>query len=320
MIEECFRHGLNNALFCSAKIKRMHPERRAYIELHIAVLLFGFTAILGDLISLSALVLVWWRVLLTSLSLLFFVRVLRLLRSLPPPAIFRFMGIGVIVALHWLAFYGAIKLANASIALVCMALTSFFTSLLEPLIMRQRLKWYQLAMGLLMVPGMAMIVNATDLSMHNGIWAGIAAAFLAALFSTLNKRYVGQANPMEITFLELGSAWLFLSLVLPVYARMTPGGLYRFWPDPTDWAWLALLAFLCTTLAYVLALRALRYLSAFVSNLTINLEPVYGIVLAWLLLGDHKQLSPAFYLGVALILAVVFLYPVVERRSNKKKG
>ncbi len=296
----------------------MHPERRAYIELHIAVLLFGFTAILGDLIQLSALVLVWWRVLLTSLSLLAWVRVWRLLKTLPPAATFRFMGIGVLVALHWLAFYGAIKLANASISLVCMALTSFFTSLLEPAIMRQRLKWYQLGMGLLMVPGMAMIVNATDLSMHNGIWAGIAAAFLAALFSTLNKRYVGQADPMEITFLELGSAWLFLSLVLPVYHRLTPEGIDRFWPAPADWGWIAVLAFLCTTLAYVLALRALRYISAFVSNLTINLEPVYGIVLAWLLLGDHKELAPAFYFGVAIILAVVFLYPLVERRLGKK--
>jgi len=247
------------------KIIAMHPERRAYIELHIAVLLFGVTAILGDLIQLSALVLVWWRVLLTSLSLLLLVRLGSLLRRLPRAAILRYMGIGVIVALHWLAFYGAIKLANASIALVCMALTSFFTSLLEPLIMRQRLRWYQLALGLLMVPGMALIVNSTELSMHNGIWTGIAAAFLAALFSTLNKRFVSQANPMEITLLELGSAWLFLSLVLPFYHRMLPQGLDRFWPAPSDWLWLALLAFLCTTLAYVLALRALRYLSAFVS-------------------------------------------------------
>lgn len=296
----------------------MHPERRAYIELHIAVLLFGFTAILGDLIQLSALVLVWWRVLLTSLSLLFLVRLGSLLRRLPRAAILRYMGIGVIVALHWLAFYGAIKLANASIALVCMALTSFFTSLLEPLIMQQRLRWYQLAMGLLMVPGMALIVNSTELSMHNGIWAGIAAAFLAALFSTLNKRYVSQANPMEITLLELGSAWLFLSLVLPLYHRVLPQGLDRFWPAPSDWLWLALLAFLCTTLAYVLALRSLRYLSAFISNLTINLEPVYGIVLAWLLLGDNKELSPAFYAGVALILAVVFIYPAVERKASTR--
>ncbi len=295
----------------------MQAERRAYLELHLAVLLFGFTAILGDLIQLSALVLVWWRVLLTSLSLLLWVRVFRLLKRLDRAVVWRYMGIGVIVALHWLAFYGAIKLANASIALVCMALTSFFTSLLEPWLMRQRLQWHQLLMGLLMVPGMAMIVNATDLSMHLGIWVGILAAFLAALFSTLNKKYVSAASPMEITFLELGSAWLFLSLVIPIYHRSSATGLGNFWPSPADWIYLALLAFLCTTLAYVLAIRALRYLSAFVSNLTINLEPVYGIGLAWLLLGDQKQLAPPFYGGVILILAVVFLYPLLDKRLRR---
>jgi drug/metabolite transporter (DMT)-like permease len=303
--------------FAALNKSAMQTERRAYLELHLAVLLFGFTAILGDLIQLSALVLVWWRVLLTSLSLLLWVRVVHLFRRLDRAAVLRYMGIGVIVALHWLAFYGAIKLANASIALVCMALTSFFTSLLEPLLLRQRLQWHQLLMGLLMVPGMAMIVNATDLSMHQGIWVGIVAAFLAALFSTLNKKYVTQASPMEITFLELGSAWLFLSLVMPIYHWMSDGNPGNFWPAPADWVYLALLAFLCTTLAYVLALRALRYLSAFVSNLTIILEPVYGIGLAWILLGDQKQLAPAFYGGVVLILAVVFLYPLIDKRLSR---
>lgn len=297
----------------------MSPEKRAYLELHVAVFLFGFTAILGAWIQLPALALVWWRVLLTSLSLMLWVQVGRLLRTLPRAATLRYMGIGVLVALHWLAFYGAIKLANASIALVCMALTSFFTSLLEPVIMRQRFKWYQLGMGLLMAPGMALVVNATELSMQAGIWAGVAAAFLAALFSTLNKRYVSQANPMEISFLELGSAWLFLSLVMPAYRYMsTDPALTRWLPHPADWLWIALLAFGCTTLAYVLALRALRYISAFVSNLTINLEPVYGIALAWVLLGEHKQLSGGFYAGVAIILGAVFLYPVVERRLERR--
>lgn len=292
----------------------MHSNRRAFLELHIAVLLFGFTAILGDLIQLSALVLVWWRVLLTSLSLLAFVKVVDLIRRLPKAATLRFMGIGVIVAMHWLAFYGAIKLANASIALVCMALTSFFTALIEPLILGQRIKRIQVLMGLLMAPGMALVVNATDLSMQAGIWVGIAAAFLAALFSTLNKKYIGYANPMEITFLELGSAWLFLSLVIPFIAWGSSAGLGAFWPTASDWLWLALLAFLCTTLAYVLALRALRHLSAFMANLTINLEPIYGILMAWVFLGEHKELQHGFYGGVAIILAVVFIYPLVEKR------
>jgi drug/metabolite transporter (DMT)-like permease len=295
----------------------MDPIRRAYLELHIAVFLFGFTAILGDLIQLSAVVLVWWRVLLTSISLLFLIRLGRLFRELPRRTIGQYMSIGVLVALHWVAFYGSIKLANAAIALICMATTSFFTSLLEPLIMRQKVQGYELFLGLLIIPGMAMIVNNTDAAMNLGILAGLAAAFLAALFATFNKRLIGRTSEMNITFLELGSAWLFLSLVLPFYLLRGEGS-QVFWPSGMDWLYLLLLSLLCTTLAYVLALRSLRHLSAFASNLTVNLEPVYGIALAWLLLQETRELSTGFYAGVAIILAAVFSYPLLRRRQRRR--
>lgn len=294
----------------------MDNEKRAYLELHIAVFLFGFTAILGDLIQLSALAIVWWRVLITSVSLLFLIRGGQALRQLPWPTILQFMGIGMLVAIHWLAFYGSIKLANASIALICMATASFFTSVLEPLIMRQRVRWFEIMLGLAVIPGMALIVSSTDASMNTGILAGLAAALMAALFATLNKKLVGRSDEMSITFLELGSAWLFLSLILPVYLLRaeSPAPLL---PAPADWLYLIVLSLLCTTLAYVLALRSLRHLSAFASNLAINLEPVYGIVLAWFILKDHKELSAGFYLGVALILGAVFSYPLVRRKFGQ---
>ncbi len=291
----------------------MGPVKRAYLELHLAVLLFGFTAILGDLIQLSALLIVWWRVLLTSLSLLLVIRIGALLRTMPRRLLLQFMGIGVLVALHWVAFYGAIKLANASIALVCMATTSFFTSLIEPLITRQPLKRYELLLGLLIIPGMALVVNGAELSMVSGIWVGLAAAFLAALFATLNKLLISEADEKSITFLELGSAWLFLSLVVPVYAVWGPEEALRMWPTPADWGYLFVLALLCTTLAYILALRALHHLSAFASNLTINLEPVYGIALAWFLLDDRQELDADFYLGGLIILVAVLSYPLLRR-------
>ena len=294
----------------------MDNIKRAYLELHIAVFLFGFTAILGDLIQLSALVLVWWRVLLTTLSLLFLVRVGKIFRELSRNTILQYMGIGILVAFHWLAFYGAIKLSNASIALICMATTSFFTALIEPLIMRQRVRGYEILLGLLIIPGMALIVSSTAASMNMGILAGLASAFLAALFATFNKRLIGRTNEMSITFLELGSAWLFLSIVIPIYLlnRETP---LNFLPSGTDWLYLLTLALLCTTLAYVLALRSLRHLSAFASNLTVNLEPVYGIALAWLLLNEDQELDPGFYWGVLIILAAVFSYPLLRRRFGR---
>lgn len=294
----------------------MENEKRAYLELHIAVFLFGFTAILGDLIQLSALAIVWWRVFITSISLLFLIRRGRALRRLPWPTILQFMGIGVLVALHWLAFYGAIKLANASITLICMATTSFFTSFLEPFIMRQRVRWYEILLGLVIIPGMVLIVNSTNGSMNMGILAGLFAALMAALFATFNKKLIGRIDEMSITFLELGSAFLFLSLVLPIY--LSQGESIQLLPSPTDWVYLVILSLLCTTLAYVLALRSLRYLSAFASNLAVNLEPVYGIALAWFILKDHQELAPQFYLGVLIILAAVFSYPLLRRRFEKK--
>ncbi|MEO1714544.1 MAG: EamA family transporter [Bacteroidota bacterium] len=294
----------------------MDPTRRAYLELHLAVFLFGFTAILGDLIQLSALVIVWWRVLLTSISLLFLIRAAHLLRTIPRSHLLTFMGIGVLVALHWLTFYGAIKYSNASICLVCMATTSFFTSFLEPMILRQRIQWYQVALGLLIVPGMFLVVNNINWAMMAGIAVGLISAFLASLFAILNKKFIERANPLEITFIELSSAWLFLSLVVPFFLWQNADA--SFWPGLMDWGYLLILALLCTTLAYVLALRSLQYLSAFASNLTVNLEPVYGIALAWVILNDHQELENGFYWGVGIILLAVFSYPILKRNFAKE--
>lgn len=307
-------------LLCS-KINRnaMQEEKRAYLELHIAVFLFGFTAILGDLIQLSALVMVWWRVLITSASLLLLIRVGRVMKAFTRAQILRFMGIGVLVALHWVAFYGAIKLSNASITLICMATTSFFTSLIEPVVMRQRVRWYELMLGLLIIPGMALIVGSTDASMNTGILVGLASAFLAAFFATLNKKYIRQSYEMGITFLELGSAWLFLCVVLPFYLYFSETPVQLLPVSLTDWGYLLVLSLLCTTLAYVLALRALNHLTAFASNLTVNLEPVYGILLAWILLRENEELTPGFYLGGTVILLAVFSYPLI-RRWRRRRG
>lgn len=290
----------------------MNPETKAYLELHLAVLLFGFTAILGDLITLSALTLVWWRVGLTTLSLLFLVRAGKLWRTLPRHLFWKYAGIGVLVALHWLTFYGAIKLSNASVTLVCMATTSFFTALLEPAILRQRIKGFELLLGLAIVPGMALVVQHTSWDMQWGIVAGLASAFLAALFSTFNKKLIHHASSLDITFIELGASWVFLSFILPFYAWLTPEA--PFWPTALDWVYLLVLALVCTTFAYVLALRALNHLSAFAANLTVNLEPVYGIALAWIILHEHEELDSGFYWGVAIILAAVLGYPFLRKR------
>ncbi|MEM1327490.1 MAG: EamA family transporter [Bacteroidota bacterium] len=285
---------------------------RAYLEMHLAVLLFGFTAILGDLIQLPAISLVWWRVLLTCLSICFLIPIVMEIRQLGRRTILQFMGIGVLVGLHWICFYGSIKLANASIALICMAVTALFTSVLEPLFFRRRLNWYELLLGIAVIPGMMLIVNSIQTDMLLGVWVGLLSAFLASTFAILNKKMVKAARPFTITFLELGSACLFISVLLPFYFQIDETATFLP-PDWTDWVYLVLLALLCTTLAYSLSLRALEHLSAFASNLSLNLEPVYGILMAWLILNEHEELSPNFYYGVAVILLAVLSYPLLQK-------
>ena len=295
---------------------KLDDTSRAYLEIHTAVILFGFTAIFGELIQLPALLLVWWRVLFTIISLLLLVRAGSVFRDLSGPVIMRFMGIGIVVACQWLTFYGAIKLSNASLTLVAMATTSFFTALAEPLIMRQKAHWHELGLGLLIIPGMLLVVRNTDFSMLGGLGMGLLSAMLAALFTTLNKKLIGQTDTIRITFIELGTAWLFFSLVLPIYFLSSDIELHTFWPRPIDLIYLLLLAIFCTTFAYVLALRSLRHLSAFASNLTVNLEPIYGLILAWLILKEHEDFSSGFYWGVAIIMGAVFGYPLLKKKLN----
>ncbi len=289
-------------------------EKQAYLQLHLAVLLFGFTAILGDLINLTALTMVWWRVLITSLSLVFFVKFRRLAKEMPRKTLRLFITIGILVGIHWLCFYGAIKLANASIALVCMATASFFTALIEPLILKTPVKKFELALGLVIVPGMALIVSDLDLKMVSGVVVGLTASLVAAWFSVLNKKNIRETDELTITFLELGSACIFLSLFFPFYYFLPDQQLQLFPPTAMDWVYLLILSLLCTTFAYVLALKSLHYLTAFAANLTINLEPVYGIILAWLILSDNQELSSSFYWGVVIILISVFSYPLLKKR------
>ncbi len=293
----------------------MHPTKRAFLELHFAVLLYGFTAILGDLITLPATVLVWWRVLLTSISLFFLIRFGKTLKVIPRPLILQYMSIGVVVAIHWITFFGSIKYANASIALVCLATGSFFTSILEPLMTKAKFKWYEIALGALVIPGMALIVQSLEVRMLTGVWLGLISSILAVLFSILNKQRIDKADPYSITFLEMSSACLFISLIFPFYFYQNEG--LQFMPIGMDWFYLLFLALACTTLAYVLNLRALKHVSAFAANLTINMEPVYGIILAAILLQENKELAPNFYIGVVIIMAAVFGYPFLKSKFEK---
>lgn len=294
-------------------------EKGAYLKIHIAVLLFGFTAILGDLIQLPAVMIVWWRVLLTSFSLLFFIQFGKKLREIPLKQIRTYAIIGMIIGLHWICFYGSVKLSNASVCLICMSTTSLFTSLIEPILVRTKFNKFELMLSAMIIPGMLLIVNNIDLSYMAGVWVGLASALLAAIFSTLNKANIKGADPYTISFIELSSAWGMISIML-IFLWISGNQPAVFLPSGiNDWIFLITLALLCTTLAHVLSLQALKYLSAFASNLVINLEPVYGILLAIVILKEHKELNPMFYLGASIILLSVLSYPFLNKKFNSIK-
>lgn len=291
-------------------------KKSSYLQLHLAVFLFGFTAILGDLISLSAIVLVWWRVLMASIGFFFIINLKKHLSTISKKHLLQFMGIGCIVGFHWICFFGSIKFANASIGLITMSTISFFTALLEPLILKTKIKKSELAIGLAIIPGMFLIANNANFNLIIGILIGLLSALLAALFAVLNKKLISVSKSEVISFIELSSAWLFVSLCLPMYLYYYPEA--PFLPVKTDWIYLAILAFVCTTFAYLIALKSLKYLSAFASNLVMNLEPIYGIILAIIILQEHKELHSGFYWGGGLILSIVMIYPFLQKRSIQK--
>ncbi len=291
--------------------------QRAYLELHIAVLLFGFTAVLGRLISLDGAWLVWYRMGLTTLSLLIVPGLVRSLMAIPPKECLKLAGIGVVVALHWVSFFASIKLSTVSVALSCLGTSALFTAVLEPLIARRRFRPEEFLLGLFIIPGVLMIHHFTG-GYGTGILLGVLSALLASLFGTLNKVQVSRHAALPITLLELGAGWLFLTLVLGLRSLNDPSSIGV--PQPMDWLWLLILALLCTTLAYVLGLRALSVLSAFVSSLSINLEPLYGILLAMVVFAEHKELSPGFYAGAAMILLAVFIHPFLSRRIQRNRA
>jgi drug/metabolite transporter (DMT)-like permease len=286
---------------------------KAYAMLHFCVLIWGFTAILGKLISLPTLPLVWWRVLICCATLLLVMprAQLRALRSGQFWALFR---VGTLVALHWLCFYGAVKLANASVAVASIATTSFFAALMEPLLLKKPLKTYELALGIFILPGMALVAGDIDWSMRAGLAVGIVGAWLAAVFTALNKKILDHhpPPPLAMSWVELFAVLVVCSVAAPAMLYLDPAMAWM--PQGWDWLWILVLAWACTLLPYYLTLLAMRHISAFATNLTLNLEPVYGVLLAALLFREDKTLGTNFYLGMAMILLAVFGHPFLKKR------
>ena len=300
-----------------AALSTLSAAAKAQLQIHFCVLLWGFTPILGKLISMPALPLVWWRMTLVVAVLVLIPRAWRGLRAIPPRLVLAYAGIGVLVALHWLTFYGAIKLANASVAATCMALATAFTALVEPKLARRKFSRRELILGLGVLPGVALVVGGVPGEYRLGIAVGALSALLVALFGSLNKRLVEHGDALTVTGIELAAGTLALTALSPLMPWIFPafdGTIFRI-PEGNDLVFLLTLSIACTLLPFALSLVALRHMTAFSAQLAVNLEPVYAIVLAAILFGEQRELTPLFYVGVVIILAAVFIHPWLHRRG-----
>jgi drug/metabolite transporter (DMT)-like permease len=288
--------------------------RKAFFQLHIAILFAGFTAILGKLISLNEGYLVAYRMFISAVTLAAILFFRKELMKLSWKKVLQLFAVGAIISLHWVSFYGSIKYSNVSVSVTCLSAIGFFTSLFEPIIMRRRIDIVEVLLGLLAIAGIYLIFNFYP-EYKMGIIFGIISAMLACLFPIFNKTLLKEISPKTVTLYEMTGGFLALCFILPVYLHFFPAT--YFIPTPEDWFWLLILSWICTVFAFILSLNALKYLSPFTTNLSYNLEPVYSIIMAFIIFKENKFLGAGFYYGFALILLAVSLQMMRVYRGRK---
>jgi drug/metabolite transporter (DMT)-like permease len=289
----------------------LNDNFKSYLHLHFIVFIWGFTAILGKLISLEALDLVWYRMFLAVLFMFGFIFLKKEPLKVPIKTLVGFMILGIIIAAHWFTFYEAIKVSNISITLACLSTGAFFASLLEPIFYKRKIIWYEVFFGILVIIGLVIIFNVES-RFKTGMLLALLSAFLSALFSVINGKYAKEYNSNVISFYELGSGLFFLTLYLLLSNKITPE---FFSISANDFLWLLLLASVCTAYAFSASVKVMKFLSPYTVMLTINLEPIYGIILALLIFKDSENMNSLFYVGALIILSTVIINGILK---NKK--
>jgi len=298
---------------------------KSYLHFHFIVFIWGFTAVLGSLITLDAIPLVWYRMLLASGFILVWIKWKNKDLRVSPRKFMVLVIAGIVIALHWLTFFGAIKVSNVSITLALLSTGAFFTSILEPIFYKRKLVGYEVVFGLIVIAGLYIIFKA-ETDHYLGIILALISAFLAAVFTLINGKLVKQAAPSVISFYELFTGVVAISIYLLVITIISDGargfGSEFFVLSATDWIYLLILASICTAYAFIASVAVMKHLSPYTIMLTVNLEPVYGIFLAFLVFGNKEQMDPQFYLGAAIILTTVILngYLKTKRKINKLSG
>ncbi|AXG73068.1 DMT family transporter [Flavobacterium arcticum] len=288
---------------------------KSYLQLHFIVFIWGFTAVIGALISLDALPLVWFRMSIAVLIILLYMLIKRMPLKIPPKTLVGFLIAGLIIALHWLTFFKAIKVSNVSVTLACLSTGAFFTSLLEPIFFKRKVIWYEVLFGLFVVGGLYLIFRFEGDYMY-GIVLALTSAFLSACFSTINGIYAKQYNSSVVSLYELFGGVLFLSLYLLFTGSFTAD---FFIVSMSDWLWLFVLGSICTAYAFIVSVDIMKFLSPYTVMLTINLEPVYGIILALIVFNEKEKMSWTFYVGAAIIITMVILNGILKKYIKTEK-
>ena len=289
--------------------------KKAFLQLHIAVFLAGFTGILGLLITLNEGMIVWYRLLLTAATMWILFGLMKKLQRIPFIDILKISGVGFIAAMHWVTFYGSIKYSNVSVALVCFSSIGFFTALFEPLILRRKINWVELLLGLITLSGIYIIFHF-DTQYKTGIIIGIISAILASLFPIFNREFLKRINVETMLTWQQTGGLLTLSILLPFYLHKFPTE--TFIPSLENFGWLLILSWFCSVIAFQLSATALKKLSAFTVNLTYNLEPVYGIILAFIVYKENQFLSKWFFVGFAIIAVALIIHLYLLLKAERK--
>jgi drug/metabolite transporter (DMT)-like permease len=286
-----------------------------YLHLHVIVFIWGFTAILGRKISIDAIPLVWYRMLLASVLIILYLLIRKKKLELDRTSLFKFFLTGTIIALHWITFFKAIKVSNVSVALVTMSTGAFFTSLIEPIFFKRRIRAIEILLGAMVVGGLY-IIFSFESQYTWGIIYALISSFLSALFAVLNGLFVKKHPADVISFYQLFFGVVFISIFL----AFTGGFTSEFFNlNSSDWIYLFILGSVCTAYAFIASIHVMRNLTPYTVMLTINLEPVYAIILALIIFGEDEKMNPQFYLGALIILFVVLLNGVLKNRKRFRK-
>ncbi len=292
-----------------------------YLHLHFIVFIWGFTAVLGALISIGSVSLVWWRMSMAVVLIFIYMKVMRIpirlngVNALPRKRILGFMGAGCVIALHWVTFFGAIKVSNVSVTLAMLSTGAFFTAILEPIFTSKKFVGYELIFGAVIIAALYYIFQV-ETEYVLGMILGLISAILSATFSIINVKWAKEHPPSIISFYELLSGVGLLTLYFLVVPSefALPSEL-----TGMDWLWIGILASFCTAYAFIASVKVMKFLSAYTIMLTINLEPVYGIFLAFLILGDAEQMTPEFYVGAVVILLVIITNGIIKNRMARRE-